>query len=216
MKEARHIRTAKRIPDFRVRQLHEWFGALDAALEADEDVRYVCVADKDFVTGLLAVSESRLLWVDKKTRSSLMVSSISSITSEAGGVRSHVARLVVDSVGTKHEFSEIESACANDVVSLIGGQARSVQVPESVVPEPRPLPELKIDGVIAVIGVFIAGAIAIVPRLLGYEDLPIIAWPIAACTLFVASFYSGLAVQAFFRALLGSKRRGHPPGNERP
>lgn len=57
----RRVRSAQQMSEMRVRQIHEWFGELDALLEGDETVKYVCVATRDNLPSLLAVTESCLL-----------------------------------------------------------------------------------------------------------------------------------------------------------
>jgi hypothetical protein len=63
-------------------------------------------------------------------------------------------------------------------------------------------------GVLTTIGGFIAGAVLIVPRLRAVEDLPPVAWPIAAALLFLVVGSLGMALDRLARNFRTGYQRG--------
>ena len=205
------IRTAQSMSEMRVRQIHEWFGVLTNALGGTEVVEYVCVASKDLLTGLLVVTDSRLLWVAKKHRSSIKLGSISSVSAEQGVVRSSVSRLVIQSLGVKYEFTDLESGCANDVVLLLERRDSGVvalAVPDVQVPAPKPIKPMGVAALFTTVATFTGGAFFGVPWLRDFEDLPLIGWPIAAAGLVFVAFLAGTMIDSATRVLMSGKRSG--------
>jgi hypothetical protein len=195
--------------EMRVRQIHEWFAKFDAVLGESEAVRYVCLASKDLERGLFAVTNSRLLWVTKKSVWSIKAENISSVASEAGTIRSSMSSLTIEAAGIKHEFSEMESACAQDVVLLVGPEKLggvALGAPEVAVSAPKPIQPMGALGLLTTVMAFVGGAFIVVPWLRGIEDLPLTAWPIAAVVLFFAAGMLGAMFDVVARTFMNGLR----------
>jgi hypothetical protein len=199
------------MPEMRVRQVHEWFGEIENALSDNEAVRYVCGASKDFVKGLFAVTDSRLIWVTKKSIWSLKTGAISTVRLEKGAIRSSVSSLTIEADGIKHEFAEMESACAQDVVSLAGGSgsaAVALAVSEVPVPEPKPIKPMGGIGLLTTVAAFVGGALAVFPWLRDLDMQSPLKWPFAALGLFLAAGLLGQFADFMTRAFVNGFRRG--------
>lgn len=209
----RRVRTSQSMSEMRVRQMHEWFSALDACLEDGEVAKYICAATRDNLPGLLAVTDSRLLWVTRKIRSAIGLESVSGLSSEQGAFRASVSQLTVEYQGGKHQFTDIESACAQDVVSLLGGtgsNAVALAVTEVPVPAPKPVEPMGGVGLITTVAVFVVGGFAAFPWLRDIDTQSPLIWPFAALGLFFVAVLLGQFADSMTRALADGLRRGKP------